>query len=94
MSKKRFLTEYYIKYKFTVLVKNGMQLPQCIVCQSLLSNDTTRPASLEWHLTTNHVVSKEKPKEFFVEKLYSFKHMKLDSPGAFHQDTKQILEAS
>ena len=37
---------------------------------------------------------KDKLKEFFVAKLHSFKRMKLDSTGAFHQETTKVVEAS
>lgn len=94
VSKKRLFNEDYIKYGFTVLDKNGTQLPQCVVCHLVLSNDAMRPARLERHLTTNHVALKDKPKDYFVAKLNTFKRMKLDSTGVFHQDTTNVVEAS
>lgn len=94
MSKKRLFSEDYIKYGFTVIEKNGIQLPQCVICHSILSNDAMRPSRLQRHLMTNHLALKDKPKEFFAAKCNSLKRMKLDSTGDFRKETAKIVEAS
>ncbi len=81
--KKRLYSEDYIKYGFTAIDNKGNQLPQCVVCHAVLSNDAMRPVRMQRHLTTNHSALKDKPKDFFVGKLHSLKRMKLDSTGLF-----------
>jgi hypothetical protein len=48
------IDEAYIKYGFTHIAKDGIQLPQCVVCLKTLSNDATRPSRLGRHLSQNH----------------------------------------
>ncbi|CAM2119818.1 unnamed protein product [Caretta caretta] len=92
--KKRKYDEDYIKYGFIVMEKNRIDHPQCVVCHAVLSNDALRPRHLERHLTKNHSALKDKPKEFFSDKLQNLKHMKLDMTGAFHQASAKVVEAS
>ncbi|XP_064102666.1 SCAN domain-containing protein 3-like [Macrobrachium nipponense] len=69
-AKKRKYSDEYIKYGFTVTERNGIHLPQCVICHAVLSNYALRPGRLERHLSTNHKELKEKPKEFFTAKLH------------------------
>lgn len=93
-AKKRKYSDEYIKYGFTVTERNGIHLPQCVICHTVLSNDALRPGRLERHLSTNHKALKEKPKEFFTAKLHELNRMKLDSSGVIHQETWKLVEAS
>ena len=36
-------TDDYIRYEFTVISKNGIEMPQCVICYKTLSNDAIRP---------------------------------------------------
>ena len=93
-AKKRKYLDDYINYGFTVTERNGVQLPQCVICHAVLSNDALRPGRLERHLITNHKALKEKPKEFFTAKHHELNCMKLDSSSVFHQETWKLVEAS
>ena len=93
-AKKRKYLDDYISYGFTITERNGVQLPQCVICHAVLSNDALRPGHLERHLITNHKALKEKPKEFFTAKLHELNRMKLDSSSVFHQETWKLVEAS
>ncbi|XP_068247664.1 SCAN domain-containing protein 3-like [Palaemon carinicauda] len=93
-AKKRKYSDEYIKYGFTVTERNGIYLPQCFICHTVLSNDALRPGHLERHLSTNHKALNEKPKEFFTAKLHELNHLKLDSSSVFHQETWKLVEAS
>jgi hypothetical protein len=84
----------YIKYGFTVIEKNGSNLPQCVICHIVLSNDAIRSGRLEPHLITNHPGLKDKPIDFFHVKINSVKCMKLDSTGNFAMENKKLMEAS
>ncbi|CAM2114434.1 unnamed protein product [Caretta caretta] len=92
--KKRKYDEDYIKYGFTVMEKNRIDHPQCVVCHVVLNNDALRPSRLERHLTKNHSALKDKPKEFFAAKLQNVKRMNLDTTGAPHQALAKAVEAS
>ncbi|KAI6651084.1 Protein ZBED8-like [Oopsacas minuta] len=53
-AKKRKCLEDYIKYGFTVIKMNEIEMPQCVICYKTLSNDAMRPTHLERHLSTVH----------------------------------------
>lgn len=65
LAKKRKFVEEYIKFGFAFTEKNGIYLPQCVVCRSVFSIDALRRNRLERHLKKNHPALKDKPKEFF-----------------------------
>ncbi|KRZ48450.1 Protein ZBED8 [Trichinella nativa] len=44
----------YIKYGFVAIEKNGVEVPQCVVCLDTLSNDALRPTRLQRHLHNRH----------------------------------------
>ncbi|XP_060845847.1 SCAN domain-containing protein 3-like [Rhopalosiphum padi] len=90
----RLYNDDYIKFGFTFIQKDGIQMPQCVICHVVLSNDALRPSRLERHLTTAHPMLKEKPKEFFVAKKNSLNKIKLDRTGEFQQNNEKIIEAS
>lgn len=94
ISKKRLYNEDYIKYGFTIVEKSGIHLPQCVICHTVLSNDSIRLVHLENHLMTNHPGLKNNPIEFFDNKINALNRMKLDSTGNFQVENENFLEAS
>ena len=93
-AKKRKYLDDYIKYGFTVISKNGIEMPQCVICYKTLSNDAMRPSRLERHLSTVHPDLVNKPKGYFDGKSISLKRVKLDRDGDFRQGLKKVVEAS
>lgn len=57
--------ESYVKYGFTYLRENNIDLPQCIICSTVLANASLKPNKLLRHLETNHVHYKNRNKDFF-----------------------------
>ena len=93
-AKKRKYLDDYIKYGFTVISKNGIEMPQCVICYKTLSNDAMRPSRLERHLSTVHPNLVNEPKGYFDGKSISLKRVKLDRDGDFRQGLKKVVEAS
>ncbi|CAH1958166.1 unnamed protein product, partial [Acanthoscelides obtectus] len=83
-SEKKKFSENYVKFRFTFIEKDELQLPQCVICMKVLSND-----SLERHLKQEHPTLVLKMKEFFSSKAESLKRMRLDKSGSYH--TEEIL---
>ena len=65
MSKKRAYDESYLNNGFTFLIKDGLQVPQCVVCFKTLSNGCMNPFQMKQHLATQHPEWKTKIKSFF-----------------------------
>src|SRR4029434_8349096 len=56
--KTRKYSENYLKFAFTYKENDGEEL--CVVCSSVLSNETMKPSKLQRHSKTTHAHLKEK----------------------------------
>ena len=93
-AKKRNYSDDYLKYGFTVISKNSLDMPQCVICFKILINDAMHPSRLDRHLTTIHPDLVNKPWDYFAGKSISLKRVKLDRDGDFRQDLSKVVEAS
>lgn len=75
VSKKRaVLRKYcdeYLQYGFTWRGDEHKQNPECLVCGSILSNQSMVPNKLKRHLESNHSHISSKPREYFERLLNS-----------------------
>lgn len=92
--KKRRYSEEYIKYGFTVISKNGIEMPQCVICAKVLSPGAMKPSLLQRHLQGCHQELKGKDVDYFKRKEAMLNHSRLDQSGSIHQSTKAALHAS
>ncbi len=99
-SKKRVrpYDEKYMEYGFTFITVNNEQRPQCVICMTVLSSHSMKPALLRRHLVGNHPELKDKDKEFFERKHETSKKLRLDKPGGslsiFKKDNEAGMQAS
>ena len=93
-AKKCKYDEKYIKFGFTSLEKDGIDLPQCVLCLKTFGNGSMKPFQLEQHLEKSHGEHVNKPVAYFKCKEDVFKRSRLDNAGAFFQNTQSIVEAS
>ena len=93
-TKKRKQLDEYIEFGLVSLLKSDTEVPQCVICYKILSNDAIRPSRLKRHLTTAHSALADKPKAFFVMKSHCLKKAKLDMSGTFQQRSSNVVEAS
>lgn len=63
----------FINYGFTCIQENEIDLPQCVICGTVLANASLKTNKLLRHLEANHNEYKDKPAEFFVRKLKNLK---------------------
>ncbi|XP_042224418.1 protein ZBED8-like, partial [Homarus americanus] len=95
MSKRRKYSEDYLNIGFTtMLAKNGVEKPQCVLCDVVLSADSMKPLKLKRHLETKHPEHSEKDLEFFKRHELRLKRQKLDASGSFQQQSAAAVEAS
>ena len=93
-SKKRKYDDSYIQFGFTSVVVDGIEKPQCVLCNKVLSNDSMRLAKLKQHLENVHPQSKHKDKSYFERQSKALKMMRLDSSDEFFIRNSKIVEAS
>ena len=63
----------YLNFGFTVIEKQGIEHPQCVICCKILAAECMLLNKLKRHLTTNHNYLSGKPREFFTRKLSKMK---------------------
>ncbi|KAF2889162.1 hypothetical protein ILUMI_17011 [Ignelater luminosus] len=93
-AKKRTFFEDCIKFGFNFIEKDVIQLPQCVICLKVLSDDSMRLIRLERHLSQQHPTMITKSKEFSSSKSETLKRIRLDKSGSYHKVESQHLKAS
>uniref|UniRef100_K7FAC5 DUF4371 domain-containing protein n=1 Tax=Pelodiscus sinensis TaxID=13735 RepID=K7FAC5_PELSI len=87
-------SEDYIKFSFTCQEKEGMDLPQCVICFKVLGNDSMKLAKLKLHLKKGHPNLLQKDEDYFERRLSGLKWQRLDSTSAFYNKTSNAVHAS
>jgi hypothetical protein len=68
MTKSRKYDVEYLSMGFTCAGSEHKQLPQCVLCYELLSNEAMKPSKLRRHLESKHKEHATKSIEFFKNK--------------------------
>lgn len=68
-AKTRKYDDTYLAFGFTCTTVGNEERPQCVVCLKVLACDSLKPNKLRRHLETKHPEHKDKPVEFFRQKL-------------------------
>jgi len=84
----------YIKFGFTSLLSNGVEKPQCVLCNVVLSAESMKPSKLKRYLETKHSQHATKDVAFFRRHEAGLKHQRLDCTGSFNQSNVSAIEAS
>ncbi|XP_067940528.1 protein FAM200C-like [Watersipora subatra] len=93
-SKKRKYDNSYSDYGFTCLTtKNKEEKPQCLICHTIMTNDSMKPAKLKLHLSSQHPDLVNHDRTFFERQETSL-NMRLFSDGAFQVAQDKVVEAS
>lgn len=66
--KKRQYSNEFLQFGFTVICTGGVDRPQCVICNDILSAESMKPNKLKCHLT-KHQNFIDKDIEFFAEKV-------------------------
>lgn len=93
-SKKRTYSESYLDFGFSFVIRNGEQLPQCVVCLKTFVNDSMKPFQLKKHLEKSHPELMTKNREYFKLREDNLKKARFDSSGSFRQQSDGIVRAS
>uniref|UniRef100_K7GCU8 DUF4371 domain-containing protein n=1 Tax=Pelodiscus sinensis TaxID=13735 RepID=K7GCU8_PELSI len=83
----------YIKFGFTCKEKEGVDLPQCVICFKVLGNDSIM-TKLKIHLEKCHPNLLQKDKDYFEQRLSGLKWQRLNSTSAFYNKTSNAVHAS
>ena len=68
--KKRKYSDEFLKqaYGFTSIVVAGIEKPQCVICNDVLSPESIKPNKLKRHFDTKHQNFSDKNAQYFKNK--------------------------
>ena len=78
--KRQYQEDYiqYIIYGYTSIVKNGHEIPQCVICYKVLSTEAMKPSLLERHLNGSHPDLVDENIAYFKQREKGIKKIRLD----------------
>ena len=85
---------HYLKFGFSTVISNGIEKPQCVLCNAVLSAESMKPSKLKRHLETKHSEHITKDLDFFKRHEAALKKQKLDFTGTFQQESQAVVKAS
>ena len=91
---KRKYNVNYIRHGFTLKLKNGRGLPQCVVSFKVISDQSMKPSLLKRHLSGCHTELVDKDAAFFKQMEIGVKRVRLDKSGQVNQINQASLLAS
>ncbi|VVC44415.1 Hypothetical protein CINCED_3A006652 [Cinara cedri] len=85
----------YLQFGFVVKFgsENSTPLPQCVICQETLSNQSMKPSLLKRHQLSKHPETENKPIEFFQRKVTIFRK-ESKCMSSFTNFNENIVKAS
>jgi hypothetical protein len=83
--KKRKYSDDFLQYGFTSIVTAGIEIPQCVICNEVLSAESMKPNKLKRHFNSKHPNFAGKNTEYFRSKADGVKKARLDTGGKYHQ---------
>ena len=66
--KSRKYSDSYLDFGFTLILQNGEEKPQSVICSKILASESMLPNKLKSHLKTSHSQFVYKPRDFFARK--------------------------
>jgi len=78
--KKRKYSDEFLKYGFTsIVVAEIEKIPKCVICNDVLSAESTKPNKLKRHFDTIHQNFSDKDVQYFKSKADGVKEARLDA---------------
>ena len=90
----RKYSDEFLKYSFTSIVVAGIEKPQCVICNDVLSAELMKPNKLKRHFDTKHQNFSDKDVQYFKNKADGLKKGRLDVGGRYQQQNLAAVEAS
>ena len=86
----RQYNESYLKYGFISTSDSAAPCPLCLICNSKLSNEATKPSKLLRHMKTKHPELKDKPLEFFERRKRDYEGEKRSLKTALSTNSDEL----
>ena len=87
-------SEEFIKYGFTFIVEAGIEKPQCVICNKIMSAELMKPNKMKRNFDAKHPNFAGKDVQYFKNKADGVKKSRLDLGGKYQQQNMAAIEAS
>ena len=92
--KKRSYEEAFLNFRFTSVMKNSIEKPQCMICFKVLTQESMKPSKSKQHFKSRHGELVGKSVDYFMRKSEHLKNRRLHSGGMWAKQNKAVLEMS
>ncbi|XP_076803440.1 zinc finger BED domain-containing protein 5-like [Clavelina lepadiformis] len=92
--RKRKYCEEFLKYGFTFIVDAGIEKPQCVICNTIMSAESMKPNKMKRHFDAKHPNFAGKDVQYFKNKADCVQKNRLHSGGKYQQQNVAAIEAS
>ena len=92
--RKRKYSEEFLKYGFTFIVDAGIEKPQCVICNDIISTESMKPNKMKRHFDAKNSNFVGKDVQYFKNKADGVKKNRLDFGGKYQQQNMAAIEAS
>ena len=92
--KKRKYSEEFFKYGLTFIVEAGIERPQCVICNEIMSAESMKPNKMKRNFDAKHPNFAGKDVQYFKNKGDGVKKSRLDFGGKYQQQNMAAIEAS
>ena len=76
--RRRAYRDEFLSYGFVPLLRDGIEVPQCVVCMATLCSESLKPSKLKNHLVKIHPELAEERPEYFMLKASELKRKRMD----------------
>ena len=92
--RKRKYSEEFFKYGFTFIVEAGIEKPQYVICNKIMSAESMKPNKMKRHFDAKHPNFAGKEVQYFKNKADGVKKNRLDFGGKYQQQNMAAIETS
>ena len=92
--RKRKYSEEFFKYGFIFIVEAGIENPQCVICNEIMSAESMKPNKMKRHFDAKHPSFTGKDVQYFKNKADGVNKSRLDFGGKYQQQNMAAIEAS
>ena len=86
-------SEEFLKYGFTFIVEAGIEKPQCVICNEIMSGESMKPNKMKCHFDAKYPNFVDKDVQYFKNKSDGVKN-RLDFGGKYQQHNMAAIEDS
>src|SRR6218665_635461 len=92
--KKTNYSDEFLNYGFTSIVVVGIEKPQCVICNDVLSAESMKSNKLKHHFDPKHHNFSDKHVQYIKNKADGVKKGRLDAGGRYQQQNVAAVESS